>query len=68
MQQQELLPKHAAKAAAHFANIYKIGIAICPAIIPAADLTCYKNLLDSVVGKTSVYKHGLNELVSYDAL
>lgn len=38
--------KHATRAAAHFAIIPKIAIAICPAIIPAVDLTRYKNPFD----------------------
>lgn len=56
-------PKHATRAAAHFAKIPKMGIAICLAIIPAAELTRYKNLFDSIVGKANVRKRGLNDLV-----
>jgi hypothetical protein len=56
-------PKHATRAAAHFAKIPKMGIAICLAIIPAAELTRYKNLFDAIVGKANVHKRGLNDLV-----
>ena len=40
-----------------------MGIAICLAIIPAAELTRYKNLFDAIVGKANVRKRGLNDLV-----
>ncbi len=45
-----------------------MGIATCLAIIPAAELTCYKNLFDSIVGRANVRKHGLNDLVDNAAL
>ena len=45
-----------------------MGIAICPAIIPAAELTRYKNLFDSIVGKANVRKRGSNDLVGNAAL
>ena len=45
-----------------------MGIAICLAIIPAAELTRYKNLFDSIVGKANVRKRGSNDLVGNAAL
>ena len=40
-----------------------MGIATCFFIIPAAELTRYKNLFDSIVGKANVRKRGSNDLV-----
>ena len=59
---------HATRAAAHLAKILKIVIAICPAIIPAADITHFKNLFDSIVGKANVHKHESNKHVGNPAL
>ncbi len=45
-----------------------MGIAICLAIIPADELTRYKNLFDSIVGKANVRKRGSNDLAGNAAL
>ena len=56
-------PKHATRAAAHFAKKKRIGIKACPAIVPDADLKRYCDLFDSIVGKTDKRKHGADALM-----
>jgi hypothetical protein len=56
-------PKHATRAAAHFAKKKRIRIKACPAIVPDADLKRYCDLFDSIVGKAEKRKCGVDTLM-----
>ena len=54
-------PKHATRAAAHFAKKKMIGIKTCPAIVPDADLKRYCDLFDSK-GRQGIFLAWLEDL------
>jgi hypothetical protein len=64
---QTFKPKHATRAAAHFAKRTKMGIKACSAAVSADDLKCYIDLFESIVCGPNTRKHGSDELFERSA-
>ena len=57
-------PKHATRAAAHFAKVKGIGVTVCTAIIPPADAKRYSDLYSMITLKCGARKRAAEDLFS----
>ncbi len=62
---QTFKPKHATRAAAHFAKKTKMGIKACPATVSADVLKRYVDLFESIVCRADTRKRGSDQLLEY---
>ena len=60
---QTFKPKHATRAAAHFAKRTKMGIKVCPAAVSADVLKRYIDLFESIVSRADTRKRGSDALL-----
>jgi hypothetical protein len=64
---QTFKPKHATRAAAHFAKRTKMGIKACPAAVSADVLKRYIDLFESIVCRADTRKRGSDELFEHSS-
>ncbi len=64
---QTFKPKHATRAAAHFAKKTKMGIKFCPAAVSADVLKHYIDLFESIVCRAITRKRASDELFEHSS-